>query len=54
MSFFIAVKNDTNKWKRYNAIVVFFNVLIDMPFSAFIEFLERWRYFIKDKKEDMR
>ena len=44
----------SNKWKRYNAIVVFFNVLIDMPFSAFIEFLERYRYFIKDKKEDMR
>ncbi|MSU60364.1 MAG: hypothetical protein EXS52_00410 [Candidatus Staskawiczbacteria bacterium] len=43
-----------NKWKRYNAIVLFFNILIDMPFSAFIEFLERWRYFIKERKEDMR
>ncbi|MDO8530512.1 MAG: hypothetical protein Q7S10_03880 [bacterium] len=41
-------------WKQYNAIVVFFNFLIDMPFSAFIEFLERWRYFIKEKKEDLR
>ena len=44
----------SNKWKRYNAIVVFFNFLIDMPFSAFVEFLERWRYFIKEKKEDLR
>ncbi len=43
-----------NKWKQYNAIVLFFNILIDMPFSAFIEFLERWRYFIKERKEDMR
>src|SRR3989344_5914348 len=42
-----------NKWKQYNAIVLFFNILIDMPFSAFIEFLERWRYFIKERKEDM-
>ncbi len=44
----------SKKWRRYNAIVVLFNALIDMPFSAFIEFLERWRYFIKDRKEDMR
>ncbi len=44
----------SNKWKRYNAITAFFNALIDMPFSGFIEFLERWRYFIKDKKEEMR
>lgn len=44
----------SNKWKRYNAITAFFNALIDMPFSGFIEFLERWRYFIKDKKEELR
>lgn len=44
----------SNKWKQYNAIAAFFNALIDMPFSAFVEFLERWRYFIKEKKEEMR
>ena len=44
----------SNKWKKYNAITTFFNALIDMPFSVFIEFLERWRYFIKDKKEELR
>lgn len=44
----------SNKWKKYNAIAAFFNALIDMPFSAFVEFLEKWRYFIKEKKEDMR
>jgi len=44
----------SNKWKRYNAVIVFFNVMIDMPFSAFVEFLERWRYFIQDRKEDLR
>ncbi len=42
------------KWSEYNTIVVLFNALIDMPFSAFVEFLERWRYFIKDKKEEIR
>ncbi len=44
----------SNKWKRYNAITVFFNALIDMPFSSFVEFIERWRYFLKEKKEDMQ
>lgn len=42
------------KWKKYNAIAAFFNALIDMPFSIFVEFLERWRYFIKEKKEEIR
>ncbi|OGZ64569.1 MAG: hypothetical protein A3A98_03370 [Candidatus Staskawiczbacteria bacterium RIFCSPLOWO2_01_FULL_40_39] len=44
----------SNTWKQYNAITAFFNALIDMPFSSFIEFLERWRYFIKEKKEELR
>ena len=44
----------SNTWKQYNAITAFFNALIDMPFSAFVEFLERWRYFIKEKKEDIQ
>lgn len=44
----------SNTWKRYNAIAAFFSALIDMPFSAFVEFLERWRHFIKDKKEEIQ
>ncbi len=44
----------SNKWKRYNAIAAFFNALIDMPFSAFVEFIEGWRYFMKEKKEEIR
>ena len=44
----------SNTWKQYNVITAFFNALIDMPFSAFVEFLERWRYFIKEKKEELR
>lgn len=43
----------SNKWKRYNAIAAFFNALIDMPFSAFVEFIEKWRHFIKEKKEEL-
>jgi hypothetical protein len=44
----------SNKWKRYNAIAAFFNALIDMPFSAFVEFIEKWRHFIKERKEEIR
>ncbi|MCX6720988.1 MAG: hypothetical protein NT026_00015 [Candidatus Staskawiczbacteria bacterium] len=29
----------SNKWKRYNAFTAFFNALIDMPFSAFVDFI---------------
>jgi len=42
------------KWKRYNALTALFNALIDMPFSAFVEFIEKWRYFIKEKKDEIR
>jgi len=41
------------KWKKYNAFTAFFNAMIDMPFSIFVEFIERWRYFIKEKKEEI-
>ena len=44
----------SNTWKQYNAIAAFFNALIDMPFTAFVEFLEGWRYFIKERKEEIR
>ncbi len=44
----------SNKWKKYNAIAAFFNALIDMPFMIFVEFLEQWRYFLKEEKEKIR
>lgn len=43
----------TNKWKRYNVIAVFFSILIDMPFTVFIEFFEQWRTFLREKKEEI-
>jgi len=41
----------TGRWKKYNIIAIFFTALIDMPFLVFVEFLEQWRYFLKEKKE---
>jgi uncharacterized membrane protein YhaH (DUF805 family) len=43
----------SSRWKRYNIVSVFFNALIDMPLSIFIEFLEQWRFFLKEKKEKL-
>lgn len=41
----------SNQWTRYNAVAVLFNSLLDMPFQLFVEFLEQWRSFLKEKKE---
>jgi hypothetical protein len=41
------------RWKKYNAIAVIFSSLIDMPFQIFVEFLENWRGFLKEKKEEI-
>ncbi len=34
-------------------IGLFITILIDMPFSTFLEFLEQWRYFLKEKKQEI-
>jgi len=41
----------STQWARYNAVAVLFNSLLDMPFQLFVEFLEQWRFFLKEKKE---
>jgi len=38
-----------SKWRKVNFVGTIFNVLIDMPFLIFVEFLEQWRYFLKEK-----
>jgi len=43
----------SNKWKKYNAVAIFFTALIDMPFQLFVEFFEQWRFFLKEKKEEI-
>ncbi len=43
----------TVRWEKYNVLSVFFAALIDMPFRMFLEFLEHWRNFLKEKKEEI-
>jgi len=42
------------RWKKINIVAVIFVFLIDTPFLMFVEFLEQWRYFLKERKEDIR
>jgi len=43
----------SERWEKYNVVALMFSSLIDMPFQTFIEFLEQWRYFLKEKKEEI-
>lgn len=43
----------TAYWRRFNIVSITFNFLIELPFMTFINFIESWRYFIKEKKEDI-
>ena len=40
----------TSKWKEYNVVSVFFNVIIETPFKTLIDFIENWRQFLKERK----
>ncbi len=41
------------KWQKYNFISALFDIVVDMPFSIFVEFIEQWRYFLKERKESI-
>ncbi len=41
------------QWTKYNTLVVLFDSFLDMPFQVFVQFLEHWRSFIKEKKEEI-
>ena len=41
------------RWRKINLVAVFFNLLLDAPILVFVEFLEHWRYFLKEKKEEI-
>ncbi len=38
---------------RFNPIVIFINLLIELPFQLFVEFLENFNGFVRQKKEDI-
>ncbi|HHE76905.1 MAG TPA: hypothetical protein ENL27_02910 [Candidatus Parcubacteria bacterium] len=40
----------SEKWSKLNVALII-SILIDAPLLTFVEFLEQWRYFLKEKKE---
>jgi nitrate reductase NapE component len=43
----------SDQWLKYNVVLVLITALIDMPFQVFCEFLEHWRTFLREKKEEI-
>lgn len=43
----------SDQWTKYNIIVVFINLFIDVPIQVFVEFVEEWRRFLKEKREEI-
>ncbi len=43
----------SKQWSRFNIVVVLITAFFDMPFHLFVEFLEQWRYFLKEKKGEI-
>jgi len=39
--------------KRIKPVSVIFNVLIELPIQFFVDFIEQWRAFLKEKKEEI-
>jgi len=43
----------SSQFIKYNVLVLMFNFLIEVPFQVFVEFVEQWRNFLKEKKEEI-
>ena len=43
----------SRQWAKYNVVLLLITAFIDMPFQVFTEFLEHWRTFLKQKKEEI-
>lgn len=43
----------SSEWEKHNFLITMINSLIDIPFQVFVEFLEQWRDFLKEKKEEI-
>ncbi len=38
---------------RFNILVLLFNLFFEAPFQSFVQFIEEWRRFIREKKEEL-
>ena len=43
----------SGEWTKYNIVLIFIIAFFDFPFQFFTELLEQWRYFLKEKKDEI-
>ena len=41
------------KWKEYNVFTIFFNFFIETPFAFFVDFIENWSQFLKERRAEL-
>jgi len=42
-----------NKWKQYNIFTIFFNFVIETPFALFLDLIESWSQFLKERRSEL-
>ncbi len=42
------------KWRKFTSVSIIFTALLDMPFVAFIDFIDSWNQFLKEQKRGIR
>ena len=43
----------SSKWREYNVAAIFTNYLVEVPFTAMLNFIELWGNFLKDRKSEL-
>jgi hypothetical protein len=43
----------SSQWVKYNIVLVLITAFIDLPFQIFTEFVEHWRTFLKEKRDEI-
>lgn len=43
----------SGKLSRFNIVILFLNLFFEAPLQSFIQFIEEWRKFIREKKEEL-
>lgn len=49
----------TGKWlskefSKFNILILFSNLILEVPFQTFVEFVSEWRQFAKEKRDEIR
>lgn len=43
----------SSKWREYNVAAIFTNYLVEIPFTAMLNFIELWGNFLKERKSEL-